>query len=244
MSTLVYGSLSLSNGQSPHLCIEIPLLKCHSENGSILICQTTIIGKNILVEFIEGFHQEEVVVDEIFRTTRHIIDTLVLSQVAIEGIGLMYTLEFCKTDTGKVIPLVPDCISQIEDVRFEYQELFKLLGSKPQIRYAIRDFNQGLIDRENCPFLFRRAIETLAKFFRNNENNEKKLTGEDWNKFCNQIGVHPEKATDLKEITEQIMHPHRHGDHVFFTQEQHAKMLEIVRLFLSMSLKFLLESET
>lgn len=128
MSTIVSGSLRLSNGQKPGLCIETSFIKGYLENGSNLTYQCKIIGGNILVEVIEGFQEEEVIVDEIFRISRHIVDNLILSQVALEGIGLTYTLEVCKTHTGEVIDAQPDFIPQLEEIKFEYQDIFDLIS--------------------------------------------------------------------------------------------------------------------
>jgi len=229
----------LSNGQKPSLYIETPLIKGCLENGNNLTCQCKIIGGNILVEVIEGFQEEKVIVDEIFRITRHIVDSLILSQVALEGIGLTYTLEVCKIHTGEVIYAQPDFIPQLEELEFEYQDIFDLISRRFEIRYAIRDFNQGLIDRENCPFLFHRVIETLAKVV----CKRSELSKADWERFTSAIGSSSDEVEELLTMKKEITHPHRHGDRVFFTKEQHFKMLKTVRAFLSRSIKFLSSQE-
>lgn len=236
---IVFGSLRLSNGQKPGFVIEIPLLKGQLEDTSSFSCICKILGGVILVEFTEGFQEEKIIVDEVFRITRHIIDNLILSQVAIEGIGVSYTLEFCKIYTGEVIYAQPDLAPQIADIQLNYQDLFELIGRKFEIRYAIRDFNQGLIDRENCPFLFHRAIETLAKVV----CNQSELSKKDWDKFTNVIGSTSDEVEELLQMKNKISHPHRHGNHIFFTREQHLKMLKTVRVFLSRSIQFLLAQE-
>ena len=45
--------------------------------------------------------------------------------------------------------------SNISDNR----ELQNIIGKNGVLRYAIRDVNQGLLHREDCPFYFYRAIK-------------------------------------------------------------------------------------
>ncbi len=244
MSTIISGSLRLSNGQSPSLCIDVPRIEIPQEDSTQWISSCKILGGSLLIEFIEfteKLPEKDIPIDELLRVAKHIVDGLILSQVAVEGIGLSYSLDFYKTCTGEVLSVPFDFISQLESISFRAEDVSNLLGIIPELRYAIRDFNQGLLDRENCPFLFHRTTETLAKLICNREELSKK----DWDNFYRKLGVNKTEITNLEilEMKEKITHPHRHGNHVFFSKEEHLKMLRNVRLILSRTIQLIINQQ-
>jgi len=235
MTTYVSGTLRLANGQGPH-----PLFI--SVDGAIQVDKATmpyqleILGGHIMLRFPRGFQEEDHNVDELFRFARHIVDNAILSQIALEGVGLSYTLDYCRTRDGKVLILDPDRAPQIDGIALSFGDVLELTGSRAQLRYAIRDFNQGLIDREDCPFFFYRAIEILAKTITNKEE----LDAKDWNDFHGKIGT---TRDDMKAL-EAVNAKHRHGTHSYFTKEEHLIMLRTVKYFMLKSLKHLLQTAT
>jgi hypothetical protein len=232
MSTSVSGSLRLLNGQVPNLNFELNgILKIEKEDVE---WQCRILGGHFIVEFPNWptKHQDD---DEIFRVAQTLIDNMILCPIVDEGVGLSYTLEHCKKWNGEIILKKPDQAPQIEDIQIDRDRIFNLIGGQPELRYAIRDFNQGLLDRENCPILFYRAIETLAKLFTNKE----KLEAKDWNTF--HLKLHTERS-DM-ETLKRIADNHRHGTHIYFTKDEHLIMMRTVRYFLMKSIAFLLSSQ-
>ena len=146
-----------------------------------------------------------------------------------------------RLSNGQSPSLCFDFISQLESISFRVEDVSKLLGIIPELRYAVRDFNQGLLDRENCPFLFHRATETLAKLICSREELSKK----DWDDFYQKLGVSETEITNLEilEIKEKITHPHHHGNHVFFSKEEYLKMLRNVRLVLSRTIQLIINQK-
>jgi hypothetical protein len=136
MSVVVSGSLMLSNGQSPSYHLETSAMHARSESGEELICQCKVVGKHIFLEFSKGFQQENVseeLIDQIFRTSRHLVDTVILTIAGYEGIGLIYTLELCILSTDQCIYAPIDFISQNEEAKLNYQDFF-MAAQIPEVR--------------------------------------------------------------------------------------------------------------
>lgn len=119
-------------------------------------------------------------------------------------------------------------------VNSSFSDLLTLMGTHWEFRDAMRDFNQVLINPDDCPLLLYRAIETLAKLI--SKNWDKKT---DWNTFHDAIGTKREDLEELLKINEQ----HRHGNRIRFSKEQHINMLETAKYFLSHSIKYLLQNK-
>jgi len=233
MSTVVCGTLRLTNGQAPSIFDD---LSGTAKVGNVDVAyRCTIFGGHIVVEYTGGLQEEEI--DEVFRVTRHLVDNRVLCRVLIEGIGLSYTLEYCRKPPGEIILAAPDQAPQVEELEADVKTFFNLMGSKADLRYAIRDFNQGLIDRESCPFLFYRAIETCARVVSGTAG---KLTSEAWKGFHSKIGT---GRGDMK-LLEEFDDKHRHGIHEYFTREQHLSMMWTARHFLLKTVSYLLRQES
>jgi len=232
MSTMVSGSLKLPNGRAPDVFFKVSDASIQWNKGNISY-ECNILGGHILVEFLEGLEENEID-DEIFRLAKYIIDNIVLTQTVLQGVGLSYTVEYCWKGKSEIVAAIPDKAPDTGDIQVNHQEIFRLMGIFPLLRYAVRDFNQGLIDREDCPFFFYRAIETLAKLICHTTDD---LEPKDWSNFHNKIGTSLSEMRELIELNKN----HRHGIHKFFTKDQHLIMMRTVKHFLVKSIQFLYE---
>lgn len=228
---VVSGTLRQSNGEFPPLFINASDGKVQLGTGTSP-CEITILGGHIIVRI--DSVPEDMPDDEVFRITRHIVDAAVLTQTVRQGVGLSYTVENLWRGTGDVMRAVPDSVPRTETININDKEVGNLIGANTLLRYAVRDFNQGLVYREDCPLLFYRAIETLAKLVCN-KNDSEKLSQKDWDIFHKQIGT---KCNDMKEL-HTIEKSHRHGIHSSFTKEQHLTMMRTADLFLIRTIRFL-----
>lgn len=232
LSTIVSGTLILPNGEEPKIYFETDGALI---NGKVKVpYKCSILGKHISLEFLEGFESENDI-DKIFRAAKHIIDSTILSRVILDGVGFLYTIETCRKHNGEFHLAKPDQAPLEQNISFDTNLLIKLIGLEENLMFAIRDFNQGLIDRENCPVLFYKSIEILAKLL----TGKKELESKDWNEFHKKIGT---KRDDMK-VLEEINEPHRHGNRIPFIREQHFIMMKTTRNFLIKTIEFLLKEK-
>ncbi|MDE2589110.1 MAG: hypothetical protein KGL95_05545 [Patescibacteria group bacterium] len=230
MATIVVGSLILSNGQSPHIFIEVEGYAVVNNEKTEYVSK--IIGSHIIIEFPNSLKNENET-DDIFRISRHIIDNMILSQTVIVGSGLSYTVEYCKKSNVEMILATPDHAPDDKIKIPDLPDIYQIIGENSEIRYAIRDFNSGLIDRENCPLYFYRCIESLAKSITKKEDNN--LESKDWEQFHSVLET---KREDMKTL-EEFNPSHRHGSHSFFTKEQHLEMMKETQFFIKKVLNHL-----
>jgi len=196
--------------------------------GKKLVMSWWYSGGNITVRFLDGFADDPV--DEIFRLSRHIIDSTILAQVVLKGTGLSYTLSHYRKD-NEVFLATPDQVPTREELRISVDDLIVLMGRKPELRYALLDFNMGLIYREDCPIHFYRSIETLARIVTGLD----KIDGSVWNDFHAKLGT---SRDDLDELY-RINISHRHGTHTSFNKDEHRIMMETTKYFLVRTIHFL-----
>ena len=229
---IVSGTLLLSNGELPNyfstLSESIRLV-----TGN-LSCEGTILGGHIFVK-IEGL-QEEMLDDEVLRIAGYIMDNLALTQTVTEGIGTSYTLENYWKDSGLVLRVIPDQVPAVGAFGYDSRQLFGLITRNAQLRYAIRDFNQGLVYPQDCPYLFYRAVETLARFVCQKDDFQS-LGKKDWKLFHKCIATNYD---DLKELHKFAKRQH-HGSYAYFTKNQYLAMVSAARLFLTRTIQYLLE---
>lgn len=231
---VVSGTVKLSNGQTPSIYVKLPgAIRLHEQE---IDYECIIIGGNITVIFPVGICED--ILDEIFRITRHIIDNAILALAINYGIGLLYTLDFCRTSCGDVVQALPDQVPKEDATEtLAYYDIYKLMGVRPDLRYAIRDYNQGLIQREDCPIFFYRAIETMAKIVCNKESD---ITKADWDNYHKKIGT----SFDEMKVLYHINKSHRHGTHNSFTKEDHVAMLISINHFIVKTIKYLNKQNT
>jgi hypothetical protein len=237
MNVLVLGSIRLSNGDPP-LSASWAAHGGGKSDTEELEFNLNIVAGRITVEYLKGFQNEGVNVDEVFRTTRHLIDNSVSKNILFEGIGLQYVLEQCRLATGDVVKATPDQAPPTgeETQKFDDIEFYNVLGGDDKLRFAIRDFNAGLLDRENCPLLFYRAIETLAKDVIGKDD----LDSSDWKAYHTQVGTNRENMKLLEELNKR----HRHGTHTPFNREQHLEMMKATKYFLLRSTALLVKRKS
>ena len=224
---LVCGTISLSNRQPPDIYTmssgRLPL----EEGDKRFKC--TILGGSIVVEYPDGAPTDDE--DDIFRVTRHLVDNTILSTVVTDGIGLSCMLDYCLTDSGEVVLAPYDKAPAIEP-QVDRATATDLMGVVPNLRYAIRDFNQGLLHREDSPLYFYCAIEALARII---SKSDSELTSGDWSRLHESLGTSREQINVLWKISKS----HRHGNRVPFSKEQHLEMMSSTRRFLALAIAYL-----
>ncbi len=229
---IVSGTLRLSNGELPNYFSTL------SENVRLvtgdLSCEGTILGGHIFVK-IEGL-QEEMLDDEVLRIAGYIMDNLALTQTVTEGVGASYTQENYWKDSGLVLRVMPDQAPAVGAFGYDSRQLFALITRNAQLRYAVRDFNQGLVYSQDCPYLFYRTVETLARFVCQKDDFQS-LGKKDWKLFHKRIAT---TYDDLKELHNFAKRQH-HGAYAYFTKNQYLAMVSTARLFLSRTIQYLLE---
>jgi hypothetical protein len=105
------------------------------------------------------------------------------------------------------------------------------MGMLQDLRWAIRDLNQGLIDRENSPMLFYRCIETLVCLVTGVKDTDRSA----WTRFHAALRTSP---ADIDLLLKKSK-PHRHGSHEWFTGQEHAAMMQAVWTFVSRTIDYL-----
>ena len=229
---MVSGTLRLSNGELPGY------FSSTSESIRLvtgeLSCEGTILGGHVFVR-IDGL-QEDMLDDEVLRIAGYIMDNLALTQTVTAGVGTSYTVENYWKDAGLVLRVMPEKAPQVEDLGHDEKELFGLISDSAQLRYAIRDFNQGMVYCQDSPYLFYRAIETLARLVCEKDDFQN-IGKKDWKSFHRQVGTTYDELKELHNFVKR----QRHGPHVYFTRSQYIEMMRVTRLFLTRTIQFLLE---
>jgi len=223
--------MHLSNGKKPDISTEtsgtIKLEKLEIEYD----CK--ILKNHIMIELSENiFEHMNKNIDNIFVFSKHLINNIILGQVLVYGIGLSYTLETMRTPNGEIIDATIDRIPPITGITNNIK-LQNIIGRNGLLRFAIRDINQGLNYREDCPFYFYRSIETLVTVLCGGNDIDKKA----WGSFHKMLGTSREDMS----VLDKINRGHRHGHHEKFTAEQHIEMLKSVNLFFSKTFKILID---
>jgi len=228
---LVSGTLRLPNGDLPDYFAN------KSENVRMatgdLSCEGTILGGHMTVK-VEG-PQLEVLDEEVLRIAGYIIDNLVLTKTVTEGVGASYTVENYWKDTGFVSHISPDQAPPVQAADIAEEKVYDLVSQNSQLRYAVRDFNHGLIHSQDCPYLFYRAIETFARLVCGKDDFQN-LSKKDWKTFHKKVGT---KYDDLKELHNFARRRH-HEPQAHFTGHQHLAMMKAARLFLMRTIEYLL----
>ena len=231
---MVSGTLRLSNGELPGYFSSV------SESVRLvtgdLSCEGTILGGHIFVR-IEGL-QQEMLDDEVLRIAGYVMDNLALTQAVTKGVGASYTIENYWKDAGLVLRAMPEQAPPVEALGHEEKEVFALIGDNAQLRCAARDFNQGMVYSQDSPYLFYRAIETLARLVCEKDDFQS-IGRKDWRTFHRQIGTTHDELKELHNFARR----QRHGPHIYFTRSQYVGMMRTARLFLTRTIQFLLEEE-
>jgi len=231
---MVSGTLRLSSGELPGYFF--------SSSDSVrltegeLSCDGTIIGGHIYVK-IDGL-QKDMLDDEVLRVAGHIMDNMVLTRAVMEGIGASYSIENYWKEDNLVLHVIPEKAPPVEALGHDEKEVYTLISNNAQLRYAIRDFNQGMVYCQDSPYLFYRAIETMARLTCGKDDFQN-LGKRDWRLFHKRIGT---TYDDLKEL-HNFMKRQRHGPYICFKRHQYIGMMGTVRLFFTRTIQYLLEEE-
>ena len=229
---MVSGTMRLSNGELPGYFSSM------TDNIRLvtgeLSCEGTILGGHVFVR-IEGL-QEDMLDDEVLSIAGYIMDNVALTQTVTEGVGTSYTIENYWKDAGLVLRVMPEKAPPVEARGHDEKELFGLISDSAQLRYAIRDFNQGMVYYQDSPYLFYRAIETLARLVCQKDDFQN-VGKKDWKSFHRQVGT---TYDELKELHNFVKRQH-HGPNIYFTRSQYIDMMRTTRLFLTRTIQFLLE---
>jgi len=228
MPIIVSGHCHLSNGTKPTLFYESSGIIVKDEKKIEYKCR--IFNDQISLEFTESLGTD----DDIFRFSRHIVDSMFLTLVPYHRVGIDYTLESARKQDGSIVNSIPDKAPAVDPIDCDQITLQKMLGKEPRLRYAIRDYNHGLLNREDCPFYFYRCIETLAKLVTDDDE----INNDVWKQLHDTLGT---ERSDLQTL-EEINRPHRHGTHSEFNKAQHLKMMEEVTNFLTKSINHIRQS--
>ena len=125
----------MSNGTPPSIFSEISNAEARLNDIKIAYSYN-IIGGDYFIKF-----EDDILsilggdIDEIFRYSKNIMDHILLSFVARDGIGLIHTIEFCALDTGKVIAPVPDQIPTKQVDSLDLKSYAAVIGCFPFLRW-------------------------------------------------------------------------------------------------------------
>jgi len=230
---IVSGTLRLSNGQLPnYFASRSEIVRLVTGD---LSCEGTILGGHIFVR-IEGL-QDDMADDEVLRIAGYVMDNLALTQAVTEGVGASYTIENYWKDAGTVLRVMPEKAPRVEALGHGEKDLSAVIGDHAQLRYAVRDFNQGMVYTQDSPYLFYRSIETLARLVCGKEDFQN-IGKREWRAFHRQVGTTHDELKELHNFARR----QRHGPHIHFTKSQYTDMTRTARLFLTRTIQFLLET--
>jgi hypothetical protein len=177
----------------------------------------------------------------IFLIAKNILDRVNTSLVLTYGSGLIFIIENCILCTGEKIDYDLNGAFGAStfkglDSKASFEVFIKLIMENYQFYLALRDINFGLIDHDECPFFFYRAIESMAKLVCNKEG---KLTKSDWNEFHKKLATSKNDLELLKSKADSF----RHAEREFFDASDHSAMWKTVHLFLTKIINYLVEQK-
>jgi hypothetical protein len=203
MTIDVFADLFLSNGEEPKMSAIM-----RSENVEIKFSSGSV-KYNIKLEIINGLiishftpifenHDFWDHWDNIFELTKITIDPIVLTRALHLGQGLLYNIRYGRAENGSIIARNPDTANEPKfDLTSNEQAepVVRLIANNFRLKFALRDFNMGLLDRKDCAFHFYREIETLARVI-GGENKDDKP---EWDIFYEKIGASDDEKDQIKD---------------------------------------------
>jgi hypothetical protein len=203
MTIDIFADLFLSNGEKPLMSAIVK-----TDNGEIKFSPTSvkfslkleIINGLIILHFTPVYEGHDFWDhwDNIFELAKIVIDPIVLARALHLGQGLLYIIKLGRAEDGSIIKPNPDTASEPKfDLTTSQQAdpILRLLANDFRFKFAVRDFNMGLLDRKDCAFYFYREIETLARLIAG-ENKEEKV---EWDDFFKKIGASEDEKGQLKD---------------------------------------------
>lgn len=230
-SILVRGSISLANG-------EATALRCSSSgsmpnSGSVLSYASSLDGGACSVE-IRTNPASLPTNDESVRIARHLLLTDLLPNVLLEGTGVRLTLEWIERPGTPPMRVVADSVPAGADrnTSVNVTSLHQLAAILPPVRWSLRDFNHGLLEREDCPFMFYRAIETVGRAVAG----QQEKSDLNWPEMHRRLGT---SRSDLA-ILERLRNDHGHGAHTYFSASEHGDMKSAWKRVIEQAVHYLL----
>lgn len=258
MSVKVYGTISLSNGTQSDVSLRYPMNWGSPDFNVRGKANIKIAGKYVTVEFEDTYdylkdvpeteplqikEEYKKAIDDIFVTARRLLNAAISGLVFYYRIGLSYTLNSCVLSDNTLVNIGSDYVplfQEIDGIELNLNSVIDILAKYPLINQAVEDYSFALLYRENSPVFFRRASEAIVQHFVGIGRNV------NWNKFDNdfapRMGLDGDISYRFKKITDELMHPHRHGNKIFFTAEQHTEMKNLATIYLYRAVKYLMES--
>jgi len=221
MKSWVSASVSLSNGETPGIV--------HEASGTVLIDGQTVefvcrlVGGGATVDL---HSLGNLSADDARRVARAVLEHGLLARVIEEGVGLSVTFGWVIRE-GETAERTSNDHSPAVDVPYSAERVQALMGMAPLFRFAVRDFNSGLLDREDAPLYFYRAIETLAKAVTGLDETNREV----WDEFHRKLGT---SRADLAGL-ERLADLHRHGSHLAFNADEHLEMMATAMRFLRLA---------
>ncbi len=230
MRATVAGSMFLSNGHDTPLHMDADLDARLVGNVQVH-CHFKLMGGHFVCD-LDGI-PDVMGTEDVLRAARHLMDTVVLSQVVTDRVGIHYTVEYCNIEGRGMVTPTTDTAPAIPALAFaNIQDVFDIVGRHgDSLKYALRDYNQGLLDRENCPILFYRCIETLALLITGADD----INDKTWASFHQALGSDKNELATLMKFTKS----HRHGSHAKFELHDHLAMMRETHVFILRALHWL-----
>jgi hypothetical protein len=206
MTIDVFADLFLSNGEEPKMSAIM-----QSENGEIKFSSGNVkygikleITNGLIISHFTPIYEGHDFWDHwdnIFELTKITIDPIVLTRALHLGQGLIYNIRYGRAENGSIVMYNPDSANEPKfDLTSSKQAdpVIRLIANNYRVKFAVRDFNMGLLDRKDSAFYFYREAEALAKV----------IGGEDdkgdtkWDEFYSKINASEDEIKQLKNKTE------------------------------------------
>lgn len=214
-SVVIRGSICLANGKATGLvCSSKGVLL---EGNSSVEYASSLMDGACAVEM-QCALEAPLTDDESVRRARHILLTDLLPNVLLQGTGVRLTLEWIERPGAAPKRVIVDGVlhetTPTDAINLSF--LHQAISILPPVRWALKDFNHGLLEREDCPFMFYRAIETIGRV----------VIGQQEQSDLNWTEVHRRLGTSRSDLTilERLRNDHGHGSHTYFSRAEHDDM--------------------
>ena len=229
-SSIVTGKLLRANKDNLGLKIKVEGIVIPSINPIATNFVFELNNSEFSIMFESVF--DNLIPDDLIRLVKETLESVQLTLSIIYGTGITLEIEQVNKNDGTIIKPQNDYTNGF-NFDIDMDKVFQLIGSCFPLRSAIRDFNYGMIDRENCPLLFYRAIEIIGRMYLDKLQTKDSISNNEWQKVHDRLGTSLEEIKPLWEINKR----HRHGDRWNFTREEHLNFMNQTRNFLYLSIK-------
>jgi hypothetical protein len=165
------------------------------------------------------------------RLARDVLDSRVPNIAFIEGVGVRWFLESASLPGVGVVGINVPRSDRADEVA---SALGRVTSVDSRMRFALRDFNDGMCDTENCYVSWYRAIELAARAVLDLAVDQEVRTGE-WDRFHELLGTTRDDLSKLMEFNK----PHRHGRRITSTEEDFESVMASTRAILRRAIEHL-----